>query len=247
MRVLSGKSANNSSPDSSNLPQHTIDTLDDADLTSQFDFLALEQGNDDESTILNNPLMEGDSSNEIDHELLGLLQKQKRYFALLKTCESNTRASKELDNICQKARDEVQRVEKLHSDAKKFENKGNARIALEKFQQITGLVTDFPAIDSDIQRIQQTLALIEDINPDRAPELFESEISSKSAVADKKSTDKGKKSDSIPAPKTKNIKSQPAKDSFGKRGKSKFFLFTLLILTCDRYKLWWIFLVLLHR
>ncbi len=226
------EAANISSPYSSNLPQHTIDTLDDGDLTSQFDFLALEQGGVDESTIAHPSFNENDPANEINHELLRLLEKQKKYFTLLETCRNNSTSSKELDKVCLKARDEVQRAEKLHRDAKKFENKGSARIALEKFEEITGFVSDFPAIDSDIQRIQQTLALLEDTNLDLAPDFSESDVSSKSVVADKKATKKGEKPSPVTTKKTKTIKSPPASDLFVKNSlrKNKLFLFSLLII-----------------
>ena len=73
----------------------------------------------------------------------------------------------------QKGREEIDRVEKLHRDGKKFENKGDAQIAFEKYQQITTIVADFPTIDADIHRIKQTLALLADISPGKSPDYAE--------------------------------------------------------------------------
>lgn len=156
---------NNSKPS----PQdrvNKIDTLDDDDLTTEFDFLALE-GEKEES--ISTPSEGADSPDAIDFELLSLLESQKKYYTLLKTGESNTQPSDALTALCQQARDKIRTVEKLHRDGRKYEDKGDAQTALEKYQQIPTIVTDFPTIDSDIQRIKQTLALLADINPGIAP------------------------------------------------------------------------------
>jgi ubiquitin-protein ligase len=209
---------------------HEIDTLDDADLTPKFDFISLDTEGDDEDILLNTPFPEADSSTAIDLEFLSLLEKQKKYYALLKTGESNTQPSDELTKLCQNARDEIRKVEKLHRDAKKFENKGNALIAFEKYQQIAAFVTDFPAIDSDIHRIKQTLALLNDISPDIASHFFEPHASAESVDPDKKLSKPIKKSKSKIVRKVKTAKPQTPNDLFlsVNRGKNKFFLFSFL-------------------
>lgn len=145
--------------------RHEIDTLDDSDLAPGFDFLALEEGKDDEDITLNTSFPEVDFSKQIDLQGFTLLEKQKKYYTLLQTAESIKNPPHELTALCQKAREEIDRVERLHRDGKKFENKGEAQIALEKYQQITATVVDFPTIDSDLRRIKQTLALLADISP----------------------------------------------------------------------------------
>lgn len=209
---------------------HEIDTLDDTDLTTEFDFLSLEQGGDDEDIILNTSFPEVESSVATDLEGLRLLEKQKKYYSLLKTGESITEPSNALSRLLKEARGEIQKVEKLHREAKKLENKGNAQIALEKYQQITTYVSDFPTIDSDIHRIKQTLALLEDINPDIAPDFFESHVSADSIVPDKDVLEEIDKNTSKFTQKGKTVKRQAPNDLFlsKKRGKNKHFLFMLL-------------------
>jgi ubiquitin-protein ligase len=145
-----------------------IDTLDDTDLTTEFDFLALDEEGDNEESIISTSPAGVDSPEAIDFELLSLLESQKKYYTLLKTGESNTQPSDALTALCQQARDKIRTVEKLHRDGRKSEDKGDAQIAFEIYQQIPTIVTDFPTIDSDIQRIKQTLALLADISPDIA-------------------------------------------------------------------------------
>ena len=162
--------------------RHEIDTLDDSDLAPEFDFLALEEGKDDEDITLNTSFPEVDFAKKIDLQPFTLASnRQKKYYTLLKTAEDIKNPSHELTTLCEKAREEIERVEKLHRDGKKFENKGEAQIALEKYQQITTTVTDFPTIDSDIHRIKQTLALLADISPGKTLDFSEPQSSEKSA------------------------------------------------------------------
>jgi ubiquitin-protein ligase len=147
---------------------HDIDTLDDADFETEFDSLALEERGDDEDIILNTSFPEVDPGPAIDLKVFTRLKAQKKHYTLLTKAENDTGSSDELNRLCQKSRDITQRAEKLHLEAKKFEDKGEPQTALEKYEQIITLTTDFPNIDSDLQRIKQTLALLGDVTPDIA-------------------------------------------------------------------------------
>lgn len=148
---------------------HEIDTLDDADLENEFDILALEEKDDDEDIVLNTSFPEIDSDAVIDLKTFTRLKAQKRYFTLLAKAENHTGHSEQLEELYQKSKDIIQRTEKLHLEGKKFEDKGEAQIALEKFEQITTLVSDFPHLDSDIQRIKQRLAPLNDASTNTKP------------------------------------------------------------------------------
>ena len=150
---------------------HKIDTLDETDLSTEYDFLALEKELDTENSLPDNSVPEVDAPATADFEVISLLESQKKYYTLLKETESYKPLPYELSELCQRAKGEIRVVEKLHRDGKKFENKGDAQIALEKYQQITTIVSDFPTIDADIQRTEQTLALMADTLQDRAHDL----------------------------------------------------------------------------
>jgi ubiquitin-protein ligase len=148
---------------------HEIDTLEDADLETEFDILALEEKEDDEDIVLNTSFPEVDSGAVIDLKAFTRLKAQKKYYTLLKRAENHTGSSDELEELCRKTRDVIEKTAKLHLEAKNFEDKGESQIALEKYEQITTLTTDFPHIDSDLQRIKQTLALANVAPPDAKP------------------------------------------------------------------------------
>ncbi len=209
---------------------HEIDTLDDADLTTEFDFLSLEEGGDDEDIVLNTSFPDSDPTTPIDIEPFKLLKNQKKYFTLLKKGEDSAQFSDELSGLCQYARGEIQIVEKLHSDGKKFENKGNAQIALEKYQQIITRVTDFPNIDNDIQRIQQTLNLLGNLSSNI--DSFKHKDSAEAVNHDPKPTKPNKKPTPAIAKKTNTAKPQSPADPFLSKGrrKNKSFLISALAL-----------------
>ncbi len=167
------QTAKGSLPPADDAHLHPIDTLDEADLKSEFDFLALENKGQDEEITLNTSFPEVDSSSVIDLELFNRHDKQKKYYTLVKTAENCGYSTEAVQKLCLKARDKIALVEKLHGDAKKFEKKGEARIAFEKYQQITLIVADFPAIDADIHRIQQTLSGVDAIHPEKGTDIFD--------------------------------------------------------------------------
>ncbi len=216
---------------SDNDHKHKIDTLEDEDLTTQFDFLTLEKETEDEDISLNTSFPDIDSSTVVDFELLHQLESQKKYYTLLKFCKSNTFPSEPLTNLCNKAQQEIRKVEKLHSDGKKFENKGDAQIALEKYQQITTIVSDFPTIDSDIQRVKQTLTLLGSISSNKTSDAAQPEVSKKTEhPADNKKSDTSQKEGKRASRRPRADSSQPAHDLFfpEKRTRTKLPLYLFL-------------------
>ncbi|MCP4339935.1 MAG: hypothetical protein GY799_13850 [Desulfobulbaceae bacterium] len=209
---------------------HKIDTLDETDLTTEFDFLALEEEVDSQNKLPDSSIQEIESPSGLDLEVLSLLESQKKYYSLLKEGENSDTSSDEIAKLSQHARDIIRTAEKLHRDGKKFENKGDAQIALEKYQQITTIISDFPAIDIDIQRIKQTLALMADITPNIALDFTEPDASAE-PTDPPDNLDKPKEKDT-----TKNGRELPAAKSktpnelfsTEKRDNNKLALFLLL-------------------
>ncbi len=213
--------------------RHEIDTLDDSDLAPEFNFLALEEGIDDEDITLNTSFPEVDFAQKIDLQPFTLLERQKKYYTLLKTAEGIRKPSHELTALCEKAEEQIEKVEKLHRDGKKFENKGEAQIALEKYQQITDIVADFPTIAVDIHRIKQTLALLADINPAKSFNFPESVPSKGAKDRTKKGTTPNKHSSSKISEKTAGTKPPTPQDLFLPKDhkKSRMLLYLFLGLT----------------
>lgn len=178
---------------------YPVDTLDDADLNTEFDFLTLENKGQDEEITLNTAFPEVDSTSVVDLELFNRLDRQKKYYTLLKSGENLGHSSEIVKKLCLIARDKIELVEKLHGDAKKFEKKGEAHIAFEKYAQIMTIVADFPAIDTDIHRIKQTLALLDDIQTENRADFFDRHASPASPDSDKKSAPPAQKASAAPA------------------------------------------------
>ncbi|GAB6190306.1 ubiquitin-conjugating enzyme E2 [Desulfocastanea catecholica] len=173
-----------SSADGSHI--HPVDTLDEDDLNTEFNFLTLETGEQDEEIVLNTSFPEGDSASDLDLQLFTRLDRQKKYYTLLKNGENGDHSSDTLKNMCLRARDKIELVEKLHRDAKKFEKKGAVRIAFEKYQQIATIVADFPAIDAAIHRTKQSLALEADMHAEESfADFFDPYASVEAPVADR--------------------------------------------------------------
>ncbi len=193
--------------------RHEIDTLDDSDLVPDFNFLDLEDEKD-EDISLNTSFPEIDFSEKIDLQPFNLLEREKKFYTLLQAAETITNRSPQLIGLCDKAREEIGRAEKLHHDGKKFENKGDAQIALEKYQQITCTVADFPTIDADIRRIKQTLALLADISPSKNFDTTQEESLEERETADNSKTQKSSQRPPKTAKQGKNGNIATAHDLF---------------------------------
>ncbi len=153
---------------------HDIDTLDDADLISDFNFRASGGPGPDEEITLEDSFPEIDETPEVDFDLLNLFESQKKYYQLLEATTGSAVSSEKIRGLAKIAEREIRKAKELHRQGKNFENQGNAKEALEKYQQVANTVADYPTIGSDVRRISQTLALLEDMAVDLFPDHVES-------------------------------------------------------------------------
>ncbi len=160
-----------------------VDILEDTNLEIGLNVLSLEQ-EDDEDIILDTSFPEVDSSTGIDLELFQKLKQQKKYYSLLEEAEIIGHSSEELTQLCQNAREKIQQAEKFFHEAERLENSGRSQPALEKYRQVALIVKDFPTIDATIQRVKQSLALLNDLSPKIASDLNTDSASSTTANSD---------------------------------------------------------------
>jgi ubiquitin-protein ligase len=166
----------------------TVDTLDDDDLSTDFNFYEMDIDNDEEISISDSfPEVEAEPSPEIESSELLLLQKQKRYFKILHTLKGSTRSSDELLRLSEESSKQIKIAQKFFAQAKKYEKQGDARKSLELFEKTAATVTDYPDIDADIKRLKQALTFLDDLPSDidapvsrnaKEPQITESEASS---------------------------------------------------------------------
>jgi len=142
-----------------------IDILDDADLSSGFDYLSLENNDTDDEISLDTSFADQAPPEDFDYLLLERLEDQKKYNKILETLgkveHSTTRSAEFSDN----AKNAVQKAQRVRSAAKKDEDKGNTQKALDGYQQAANIVSDFYGIAADITRAKQTLNLLNDFAP----------------------------------------------------------------------------------
>lgn len=201
-----------------------VDTISEDDLNAYPDFLSLEESQIKDEITLDTSFPEVQAPTQSPIDRLYLLDSKKQFFTLLSTESSIDESSSEIDELLEKARERVHQAKSIHRKAKELEKKGDAQDALELFKNIPDIISDFPALQSDIHRVSQTLILLEDIlDPIDA---LEEDVEEKPKAIKK---DKTKK-------KTETLKTttSKSKEDISKTGKSKSFLpiisVTLLLL-----------------
>jgi ubiquitin-protein ligase/ribosomal protein L17 len=146
-----------------------IDVLDDddfdSDIESDFDFMNIEEVEFPEEAPADLPVTPVDSEpTQLDtRELL----KQNRFYELERILH-NTPHEASFDgraNIEQQISNALARAKKLQREAEEYELKGNPAKALALFEEVQSLVSDFPNIEENIQRTQDSLDLLGDWSP----------------------------------------------------------------------------------
>lgn len=205
---------------SSSRSKTSIDTLDEDDLSSDFDYLNLDDNEDGNISAPNFPSVNSDEQQDFD--LLTQLKFQKRFYELARKVRTSSNTSNEYKELKDLAEQEVQKCKTLYKEAKNLENLGSAAKALKRFQVVKDTVSDYPSVDADINRVRQTLELLSDLDPDQFDGPLISETDQKEA---KKESDK----------KTTTTKDQPVqkrrnRDSFFEDSQKRSKVFTGLLI-----------------
>jgi len=149
----------------SSVNKNSIDILDEDDLSTDFDYLNLDDNEDDNVSA---PTFPGATSDEQqDFDLLVQLKFQKNFYELARKIRSSSNTSNEYKELKDLAEQEVQKCKNLYREAKNLENLGSAAKALKRFQVVKDTVLDYPSVDADINRVRQTLELLSDLDPDQ--------------------------------------------------------------------------------
>lgn len=179
-----------------------LDTIQDQDLDSDFNYLSMDEPTEDPSFPPSLESKDSDSERnieepDVDLDLILLLKRKKRYNALnhhLATLPSNIQFDQK-PQIEKLLKEELEAAQILYGQAEEFEHKGSPQKALERYQEVQLRVSDFPAIEEDIERAKQSFELLGGLTE-------EEESLDKEAAT------------SAPAPPTKEIKpkEKPKKD-----------------------------------
>lgn len=139
-----------------------LDVIDDIDLEDDFSYLSIEETSFDETSQEPPPLETAPTAPAIDYDLIELLKSKKRYQKLneyLHSLSGNIEfdQKKELLDLTDK---ELQKAQQLYGEAETFEHEGNPVNSLQKYKEVKKHVSDFPGLDEDIKRAEQSVELL---------------------------------------------------------------------------------------
>lgn len=142
-----------------------LDSLDEMDIDVDFGPLSAEELEDQEESDKNESLadIEDRSSQDVNLSALQLLHDQKMYYQLLAEIRGKSHLSNQVSMLSQLAREEIDQAENIYNRGKAAEDEGNASFALTCYEKINQRVADFPSLQADINRINQTLQLLDNI------------------------------------------------------------------------------------
>ncbi len=138
-----------------------IDTIDDSDLSPDFEFLSTEGSSPDEELILNTSFPALDTPSGTDLGLLQHLENKKRFFALRQTLAKSPTFSDQMEKISIHTEEEIKKAEDIYRSARKAENDGNLKNASRLYEQVFTIATDFPNIEANKNRVMQSLSLLD--------------------------------------------------------------------------------------
>lgn len=146
----------------------SIDTLDESDLATNFNYLSLEKDLPPEhgSIELDLPPAQEESEPVTEHltpaDRLAELQDNKQFWAIAAKYQDTEDSSPDIDAAVALAAQKITKATELYQEAESIEHKGSADKAYELFLQVYELVADYPNIDDDIQRTEQSKDLLGD-------------------------------------------------------------------------------------
>jgi ubiquitin-protein ligase len=138
----------------------TIDTIEDADLSSDFDFLSLESVGTEERAAQTSISKEKPAENEEDLAYLKVLRGRKKFTKLHQILSNTPPISTEAIQLLSHCVKEIGRAEELYRSAQQVEAAGNIKNASRMFQEVSSIVSDFPNLDIDRRRTEDLLKLI---------------------------------------------------------------------------------------
>ena len=140
-----------------------IDTLDENDLSTDYNFLSLDETKAEADFSQDAINTELESSEMIDFGFLQLLEDQKNFYSLRNHIKNKGYARDEVQNVFRKIEINIKKADDLHREATKHETLGDLQKALGYYKQIPSIVADFPHIDTHLNRITQALRLLENV------------------------------------------------------------------------------------
>ncbi len=139
-----------------------IDTLDDSDLSPDFNFLALDGSTSDENIHSDRSTPEGEPPPNIDLSFLQLLENQRKFYKLREILRETPTSFAAGQKMSRHTEEEIKKAEELQRSAKKLEKQGELRKALRVYDQIFSIIADFPHLEAEFTRVQHAISLLDE-------------------------------------------------------------------------------------
>lgn len=160
LAAIAWASARNSPEVDTERAPSAIDTIEDADLSSDFDFLSLESVGVEEKAVVSIS-KEKPAENEEDLAYLKVLRGRKKFCKIHQILTNTPPISTETIQLLSHCVKEIGRAEELYQSAKQVEAGGNIKNAARMFQEVSSIVSDYPKLDDDRRRTEDLLKLID--------------------------------------------------------------------------------------
>ena len=144
-----------------------VDTLEDSDFSSDFNFLGIEReekNNQKPAEVSTTTPQTPDEEPDIDVETIWLLSRQKRFLQLkgiLKELPAGTNFEGK-EELTERIETVFAEARQIYSQGESLEHQGLPGKALEKYIAVEELVSDYPKIHDDIRRTEQSKDLLGD-------------------------------------------------------------------------------------
>ena len=133
-------------------PAGDIDTLDDSDLSSDFDFLSLDQSEIDEPDP---PHFSNKEEDEINLANIHLLERQSKFFEIRAILSEAHSSSEEITELVSTTEEKISAGKNLYKRGKEAERNNDTELAISIYEQLLETVSDYPGVTSTIQKLRK--------------------------------------------------------------------------------------------
>lgn len=139
-----------------------IDTLDDTDIASRFDYLNDKDTEENDAEFMLPTSAQESGKNSVNR--VYLLIRQKRFAELSNLLQDLPEDAhfEDREDIEKKISALMEKARKLQKEGDEQEHQGNPQAALELFEKVADIVPDFPNIEESIQRTKSSVELESD-------------------------------------------------------------------------------------
>lgn len=134
-----------------------IDTIDDDDLSPDFNFLALESSSSVIESTASASAPTPNTPSELDFVLLQHLESEKKYFKIRQLLQDKSIVSDQGKAISAQCEGEIQKAQELYNAAERAEKVENFKNAIRLYEEVGTIISDFPSLEESKFRVSQAL------------------------------------------------------------------------------------------